>query len=361
MSSLIVEVCTVDKMEKHPNADRLSIATVKGWSCIVGLDQYKVGDRVIFVPPDSIMPSTLIEKYNLEYLKHNGRVGTAKLRGYISQGLVLEVPKGNWKLGDNVAEALGITKYEPPAPSYSVGNQQTSRKKLNPAFDKYTEIENIKNFNTVFKEGDEVVITEKIHGTNARFGNLEIYIGKENTLLHKISLWFKKYVLKQTHEFVYGSHNVQLVSFTSRMNFYGGDIWGEIAKRYKLAKIIPPETIVYAEIYGKGIQDLTYGCEGHEFAVFDIKQNGKYLDWKKVEEFCKEKNLPIVPVLYIGKYSDEILAKMTEGDSTICPTQMREGCVVKMLVEENNLQIGRKILKSVSANYLLRKNGTEYQ
>ena len=34
MSKLIVEVCTIAKIEKHPNADRLDIATVKGWNCI---------------------------------------------------------------------------------------------------------------------------------------------------------------------------------------------------------------------------------------------------------------------------------------------------------------------------------------
>ena len=33
MSSLIVEVCQIAAIEKHPNADNLDIATVKGWNC----------------------------------------------------------------------------------------------------------------------------------------------------------------------------------------------------------------------------------------------------------------------------------------------------------------------------------------
>lgn len=41
MSSLIVEACRINKSEKHPNADKLSIVTVKGWNCITGLNQYK--------------------------------------------------------------------------------------------------------------------------------------------------------------------------------------------------------------------------------------------------------------------------------------------------------------------------------
>jgi tRNA-binding EMAP/Myf-like protein len=47
MSSLIVEVVKIEKVEKHPNADRLSLAYVKGWQSIVGLDQYKEGDLVV--------------------------------------------------------------------------------------------------------------------------------------------------------------------------------------------------------------------------------------------------------------------------------------------------------------------------
>ena len=78
MSSLIVEVCKVENVEKHPNADRLEIVTVKGWNCIVGLDNYRVNDLVVFIPPDSIVPQNLIEKYNLEYLKKNGKTGSIK-------------------------------------------------------------------------------------------------------------------------------------------------------------------------------------------------------------------------------------------------------------------------------------------
>jgi RNA ligase (TIGR02306 family) len=89
MSSLIVEVCKIDEVIKHSNADKLSIATVKGWNCIIGLDQYKVGDTVVFIPPDCIIPNDLIEKYELVYLRNGGRTGTLKLRGYISQGLIL--------------------------------------------------------------------------------------------------------------------------------------------------------------------------------------------------------------------------------------------------------------------------------
>lgn len=362
MSSLIVEVCKVQKSEKHPNADRLSIVQVRGWNCITGLDQYKEGDLVVFCPPDCVIPNTLIEKYNLEYLKKNGRTGTVKLRGYLSQGLILDLPEGNWKEGDDVSEVLGIKKWEEPEPSFSVSSSKTgSRKKINPLFDKYTDIENIKNYNDIFCDGDDVVITEKLHGTNSRFAKLPLAVSDKANILEKISFWFKKHVLKQQYEFVYGSHNVQITSHSNRKSFYGDDVWGKIAKKYDLANKIKDDMIVYGEIVGDGIQDLTYGIKGHELFVFDIKLNGQYLGWHDVVGYCHSLGLKTVPLLYMGNLDQNTINFFTAGQSTLCDDQIREGCVVKMLYEENHPRIGRKIVKSVSPDYLLRKNGTEFK
>ena len=359
MSSLIVEVCKVEAVEKHPNADRLDIIQVKGWNCIVGRDQYKVNNLVVFVPPDSIIPEDLINKYQLEYLRNGGKVGTTKLRGCLSQGLILDVPEGNWKVGDNVAETLKIVKWEPPTASYQVA-KTTSKKKLNPDFDKYTNIENIKNYNYIFQPEDYVVITEKIHGANARYANLPIYIDKRCSLFTKLKLWFKKRCGK-THEFIYGSHNVQITNNSNQNSFYGNDVWGKIADKYDLANIIPKDYIIYGEVYGKGIQDLTYDLDDIDLVIFDIKYKDKYLPWYEVHNFCKKNCLPLVPELYVGSWKNVDLDEFTNGKSKLAPNQIREGCVVKMYDESNDTRIGRKILKSVSPDYLMRKGGTEYK
>lgn len=362
MSSLIVEVCKVEDSVKHPNADKLSIITIKGWNCIVSLNQYKIGDLVVYCPPDSVIPSNLIEKYNLEYLRSNGRVGTVKLRGSISQGLILDVPEGNFKAGDNVAEILGITKYEQPESKYQKVGLQVSRKKLNPFFDKYTDIENIKNYKNVFTESDYVVITEKIHGSNARFGCLPIVVSKSQSVFKNIKNLILKNIFHKTHEFVYGSHNVQLHG-DKKNNFYGSDLWGQMAKKYNMKNILEKDMIIYGEIYGSGIQDLTYGLKNKDIdlVVFDIKKNGKYLSWFEVHDFCYKNNLKTVPGLYTGVFYDGIVEKFTNGKSILCPDQIREGCVIKTYYEDKDILIGRKILKSVSTDYLLRKNGTEFK
>lgn len=361
MSKLLVEVSRVNKIEKHPNADRLRIATIKGWNCIIGLTDFQEGDLVVFIPPDSVIPEELAEKYNLEYLKKGARIRTIKLRGFISQGLCLPIPEGKtWEEGLNVADLMGIIKYEPPEPKKcSVnGGGQVSKKKLNPLFDKYTDIDNVKNYNLVFKEGDEVVITEKIHGTNFRAGRLAVYP-------RSILGWIQKYIFGRINEFVYGSHNVQKKPFSLNKGFYGEDVYGIIAKRYKLAEILPEGYIIYGEIYGNRIQELSYGVpDSIEVAFFDVKKYGLYLSHSEFLQFCCDRSLPIVPILFRGKFKSGDLKTYTSGKSVLAKQnkkdQIREGCVITSYIEENHPRIGRKILKSVSEEYLLTKNRTEY-
>jgi len=358
MSKLIVEVCKIEEIIKHPNADKLSIATVKGWHCIVGLNQYKMGDLVVYCPPDSVIPPNLIEKYKLEFLKKNGRVGTIKLRGAISQGLILDCPSDQMTEGQDVATELGIVKYEPPAPAYQqLQDKQPTKRRANPLFDKYTDIENIKNFNTVFQEGDEVVITEKVHGTNFRAGILPIY--------HRgIWNWIRRIIFKKTHEFVYGSHNVQLLPSREKKGFYGDEVYGKIAEKYKLADILPQDSTVFGEIYGKKIQELEYGMTDIDVVFFDVKYKDRYLDYIDFCAFCDLHHLPMAPKLFLGKVTTDTIRLCTEGESVLAATkgikQLREGCVVKSVKEENHFRIGRKILKSVSEEYLAHQDRTDY-
>ena len=165
-----VPLATVEKASnciKHPNAHSLSIVTVLGWKVITGLNEYRDGDLIVYIRPDSIIPDDLIEKLQLGYLKKGSRLKTIRLRGYISQGLVLPVKiikESLRKEGKDVSEYLNITKWEPPAPSYQKNSKARPARYCHPDFSKYTKIQNIKNYNRVFKADDEVYVSEKIHG-----------------------------------------------------------------------------------------------------------------------------------------------------------------------------------------------------
>ena len=330
MSSHIVEICRIEEIVPIAGADKIALAKIKGWNCIVSKDKYFVNNLVVFIPPDSIIPEKLIEQYKLEFLKKDGRVKTIKLRGVTSQGLILDIPEGcNNKEGLNVGKLMGITKWEEPEPKQcehkkenitdvlselinrkisikrfvfkSIGlirNYFKPKKKINPYFDKYTDIENIKHFPHVFEKGENIVISEKLHGSNARFANLP----KKSTniidkILNKIS--------GNEYEFSYGSHNIQKHFTNLRKRYYKEDVWGKIVKKYNLETLLPKDFIFYGEIYGKGIQDLTYGLGDIDFKIFDIKnvKTGKYVNYDVMLEMCRLLNLPTVPILCIGQYS----------------------------------------------------------
>lgn len=354
MSQLHVEVCRIDAIERHPNADTLSIAHVKGWQTIIKTDSFHVGDLCVYVPVDSIIPDALIQSGGLEYLRQTkGRVKTIKLRQSVSQGLILTASDPKWREGQDVAAQLGVTKWEPPTrePQVMAANGKPRRLHRNPAFRVYTDIDNIKHYPDLFAAGEGVVVTEKIHGSNVRMACLE---RPSRTLWQRI----KRFFSRDRHEFVYGSHKVQL-GIHGHPNYYGENVYGQVAEKYRVKDALEPGMILYGEVFGPKIQDLTYGLKQVEARFFDLMVDGRYVDWGTFAAFCYEHDLPTVPVLYRGPYDPEKLDGWTTGNSVICPSQIREGCVVKP-VREQNCHMGRKVLKSLSPDYLLRKGGTEF-
>ena len=190
MSTLLIEVSKVDTITQHPMADRLEIATVKGWNTCVRKGEFKAGDLCIFFPPDSVLPAELangpddpipgrlnVAKYLTPLPKdengnrpNGGRLKATRLRGQQSYGLTMKIDpsKGddpNWKVGDNVQEHFGITKWEPPVES-NEGDAEVPHS----FFYKYTDIEHFGNYPDIIPDGEEVVFIEKIHGKNTRLG-----------------------------------------------------------------------------------------------------------------------------------------------------------------------------------------------
>lgn len=356
MSSLLVEYVTVEEVNLHPNADRLEIVPVKGWQCIIQKGQFNVGDKALFVPIDAVPPAWMVDKYGLEYLKNGSRVRTVRLRGEISQGLLLtleHLPPGV------SADKLGITKWEPPEPAYFQGRSgpMATRNRPNPNFTRYCDPENIKNYPDVFKPDDLVVVTEKIHGANGRWGWVPRYYkkgfwgGVKRLLLGR---WLNEW------EWCVGSRRVHLVG--GNPCFYEGNPWGKIAAKYDLKNVVPKGHTLYGEVYGPGIQDLTYGRNEIDVVFFDAKKGERYLDAYDFFALMHSLALPRVPYLAGREWGfvAELLPSLLCGPSALHSGTIREGVVIKAADESNTCRIGRKILKTFSDEYLLRKNGTEH-
>ena len=72
MSSLIVEVSKIQKVLPHPNAERLELAHVKGWQCVVPKSRYAPGNLVTYIPPDSVLPAELSDRLGITKYLSNG-------------------------------------------------------------------------------------------------------------------------------------------------------------------------------------------------------------------------------------------------------------------------------------------------
>jgi len=323
MSTLKVEVVPV-VLTKHPDADMLSIAIVKGWQCVVKTSDFEGVALGAYIPIDSVLPETP----EWEFLRpRKFRVKTIKLRGALSQGLLIPAKPG-WNEGDDVTEELGVKKYEPPEPVHLAGKMA----KDVPGFDIYTDIENWKNYPDVFEDGEEIIITEKIHGTNFRVGIID---GK----------------------FCVGTHK------TVRNAEESDDIYCEISRSFNIKDILEnfviktdiegKDIILYGEIYGGRIQKgFGYGEKKPSVRFFDLKVDGRFIEYDFLEMSLREMELPIVPLLYRGPYSKQVLSLASGKDFS--GNHIREGIVIKPLKESLSLGLGRKILKFISDEYLLK-------
>ena len=331
MASFAVTVEGVT-IRKHPNADRLELANVLGYVCVVPKDAFQTGDLAAYIPEQSIVPAAILEEMGLAGRlagPNADRVRAQRLRGVLSQGLLYSgklLPE-NMREGDDVTNLLGITKWEPPIPDGMGGRVErwNGRGKLI-GYD----IEDVKRHPGRMRDGETVVMTEKIHGTLC-------YLAYD--VEWRASS--KGYAAKQ------------LVFAPSVDNVYTRALRENLDGLNHLVARLDPPIHVIGEVYGPGIQDLQYGGRG--FRVFDVMSAGAYLDHDSKERMLEMAGVAMVPVIYRGPFSAGALESATSGASTLPGAgHMREGAVVRPVVERTDTD-GRVILKSVSPAYLTRR------
>lgn len=353
MSSFAVEVTTIDDVKVHPNADRLQLVIVKGWQSVALKCEYHTGDKVIYIPVDAMIPQDVSDEWGVTQYLSKGRVRATRLRGEVSYGFVRKYD-GDKSIGDDVSEEYGITKYEPP--DEPIWLRHTNHIAEHPKFHRYTDIENIKNFMNVFYEGEEVFVTEKIHGMNTRLGS--IYIPRHEPLRSEVPVPNECTLMCGSHRTqrkVDPKNEVFATPFENQMVL---SLIEEIRELRDKKDHFPSDIILFGEIYGKGIQDLHYGLDGCGFALFDITINSVYQDAQFIKSVCDESLL--VPAVYEGPFDYNLLSDMLENDKSRINGGIIEGYVIRPMKERRDPKLGRVILKMISNQYLLRKEGTEF-
>ena len=330
----MAEIVKIDNVEIHPNADLLDICTVKGWKCVTKRDEFKSGDLAIYCAIDSWIPHTLAPflskgQYPRVYDGVEGeRLKTVRLRGALSQGLILPTSVANldyeWLIGDDIACQLGIVKYEPPVAACLAGISKGAFPSIIPKTDE-ERIQNLTNewpvLNGYFYE-----VTEKLEGSSMT-------------------------VAMKDGEFIVCSRNLNLKEVE------GNTLW-DIARRYDLENKMRARDLdglaIQGEVIGEGIQNNHYGIKGQDFYVFSMYsvKHGGYLSPSERRHLCETLGLKHVPlvdedsVTFQGMTIDEVLAQ-ADGQSRLNPKVLQEGFVCKRID-------GQEHWKAVSNKYLLK-------
>jgi RNA ligase/PHA02142 OB-fold domain len=380
-----VNIIKIDQILKHSNADKLEIIPIPdtGYQCVAQKGQFKLGDLAYYIPPDSVVP----ERTEYEFLWEGRtspipvkyrRVAARRFRGEWSEGLLMPLDKQQVALyglkpeelpGMDIAADLGIVHYEPPEEISLTGDSEcgpgSSQNKIFPrsakgwfyfllrflsfglldingktgdANEKAPEnyrpiydVEAYKNFKNILQIDEPVVVTEKIHGSNARytfetgfFGG-KFYVGSRKLWKSPKSRCIWRNAVKQ---------NPWIEEWCREHPGY--TLYGEVVPTQK---------------------GFNYGCADGQvrFFLFDVRSpEGRWLNAFEARDLTQDlwRQNHWVPTKYQGPWKKDLI-DLADGDSMVDGAKhVREGIVIRPLIEREARNLGRVQLKVVSNKFL---------
>lgn len=254
--------------------------------------------------------------------------------------------------GRDYAETLGIAKWVPEVPLDMAGKAYACSR-----ITTYTDIENAKRFPGVLVDGEEVIATEKAHGTCT-----VLFLDVDDTFHVSSKGMAKQHLALEDERDQEGR---------PRNAYWRSAAQHEIPEKLRLIRdeLFPEGGEHTVSLYGEtlGVQDLRYGLVKGQlsFHAFDLAVDGSYLGYDRFVELMGRYGIPTVPVLYRGPFSDEAVWEVASGKEQITGMEqhIREGVVVRPVEERRDMILGgRVVLKFVSEQYLLRKGeATEFE
>jgi RNA ligase (TIGR02306 family) len=327
----------IDALNPIDGADAIECATVGGWKIVVKKGEYSVGDRAVYCEIDSWIPTKLAPflskgKEPREYEGIKGeRLRTVKLRGQLSQGLLLNLDQvipetHSFDEDADVSEHLGITKWELPMNAQLAGMAKGNFPSEIPKTDQERAQNLVEEIRVSAEAGTKFEVTEKLEGSS-----MTVYLIRG--------------------EFGVCSRNLDLKE-TEGNAFWATARKEDIEDKMRIAGM--NNFAIQGELIGPGIQGNIYKLSKPEFRVFDMYniQTGAYLVPHERRAFIKVLDLLHVPVMYVDKDlgvgSVEEILQWTEAKSVMGDINgpQREGIVFK---EVN----GGMTFKAISNKYLL--------
>jgi RNA ligase (TIGR02306 family) len=366
MERKLASIRRIKEISPIDGADKIEVVKVDGWQVVVGKDVgYKAGDLVIYCEIDSFLP--IREEFEFlrktSYRKMGGiegfRLKTIRLRGVISQGLILPLSVleggGEMKIGiskqphgdqlqlgpyddaliieegTDVTEILGIVKFELPIPAQLSGKVKGNF----PGFLRRSDESRIQNLAKEYQEWaisskHQFYATEKIDGSS-----------------------FTCYL--KDGQFGVCSRNLELIETDDN------SLWGTARKMGLEDKLVSygKNVCLQGEIIGPGIQGNPYGLFETIILFYNVYliDEGEYLGFKEFSETLEKMGLPSVPILEVpfefpGEPNEDLIEaalKKAEGKSVLNEKTEREGLVIRSMdrsisfkIISNNFLLGEK-------------------
>lgn len=362
-NNYLLKIVRLKNFTQHPNAERLLIWDVDGYKVITNLD-YNPGDLCVLIQPETQLSGKIIHALNMfsdpllnkdttvrGYVGRSRRIKAVKLRDIISEGLLLKVEDffkytkidiNCIKEGiyfDTVNGEVISNKYEIIESAENTGNSKLHKFMSEEDFPKHYDTKKLQDTNGV--AGDIIVITEKLHGTSARFGR--VLTEKKLNFFQKIlTLFGKKY--PKEYAFVFGTRNTIKYVDGKYNACKVGDEWMSVFNRYIKNSRLDDGVILYGEIVGYKpsggmIQKYyDYGCAHGDldFYVYDVVINGRYLSTVDAEVYCRVIDLKFVPMLEVCDNMEKndlleyVSNKYLEVDCPRCKSNVpREGVCIR--------------------------------
>ena len=338
----IQQVLSVEPIE---GADRIELAHVLGWQCVVNKGQLKAGDKAVYFEIDSFLPI----REEFEFLRSSSyrkndlmgegfRLKTMKFKGQISQGLLLPMNvfselTGDEEIGQDVTELLGVKKWE-------IEERATTGGTI------------VGNLPYDIPKTDETRCQAE-PGLLQEFAGLDYYIStKMDGSSHSVSL--------DENGFHVTGHNYEYKD-DGKSSFY------ELVKALDLANKMQSfvektglKTLtIQGELCAPGIQRNRLKLTKPEWYVFTVRENGERVGLYRMQEICKDLELKMVPIEEIdkdlpSKYST-IDALLERADGEYPNGGKKEGIVIRPVEPVYSKLISASLsMKVVNNKYLLK-------
>lgn len=353
----LASIRRINDIRSIPNADAIEVVQVDGWNVVAKKGEFAVGDLCVYFEIDSVLP--VCEEFEFlrkgcyvqkEWLRSETnpegegfRLKTIKLRGQVSQGLVIPLDtildsyvgrevhfnEHTWLVaeGEDITDYYGIVKWDPPLPATLSGKAKGNF----PSFIPKTDQERIQNVpqEVLDRYSDELFeVTIKLDGSSMTVYSYEGRVGV-------------------------CSRNLELDYINSPETTFA-----KVFVESGLAEAIKdyPGIAIQGELMGPGIQGNRENLKDHQFYVFDVYDimEGRYLSSQerlKVVATLQSKGVkiyhcPIMVDCRAAAMTKEEVLEMAEGPSV--NNAIREGLVFKS-IENPDFSF-----KAISNKFLLK-------